>query len=126
MPNDNVELLRSTYESFGRGDIPAVMASFAEDITWHVPAVLPTGGDAKGHEEVGQSFQRIGSTWEDFQIEARDFVDSGDRVCVIGRAQGKLDGKQTGYGFVHCWTVRDGKCVDFDEYVDPAPEMLGR
>jgi hypothetical protein len=28
-------------------------------------------------------------------------------------------------GFVHSWTVRDGLCVDFDEYVDPAPELLG-
>lgn len=126
MSEDNVALLRNTYEAFGRGDIPTVMQSFADDITFHVPAVLPTGADAKGHAEVGQIFQSIPETWEDFQIEVGDFVASGDRVCVTGRAQGKLDGTQTGYGFVHCWTVRDGKCVDFDEYVDPAPEMLGR
>jgi len=126
MPEDNVALLRKTYDAFGRGDIPAVMQSFAEDITWHVPAVLPTGGDAKGHEEVGQVFQRIADSWEDFQLEVGDFVASGDRVCVLGRAQGKLDGTRTGYGFVHCWTMRDGVCTDFDEYVDPAPEMLGR
>ena len=126
MANDNVELLRSTYEAFGRGDIPAVMGSFAEDITWHVPGVLPHGGDAKGHEEVGEFFGRLAGMWEDFGLEFSDFVASGDRVCVIGRAQGKLDGKQTGFGFCHCWTVRDGVCTDFDEYVDPAPEMLGR
>ena len=126
MAEDNVALLRGTYEAFGRGDIPAVMQSFADAITWKVPAALPTGGNAKGPEEVGQFFQRLGDTWDDFQIEVGDFVASGDRVCVLGRAQGKLDGTQAGYGFVHCWTVRDGKCTDFDEYVDPGPELLGR
>jgi ketosteroid isomerase-like protein len=126
MAKDNVELLRGTYEAFGRGDVAAVLDSFADDITWHAPAVLPHGGDARGKEEVGQFFQRLAGLWEDFQIDLRDYVASDDRVCVTGQAAGRLDGTQTGYGFVHCWTVRDGLCVDFDEYVDPAPELLGR
>jgi uncharacterized protein len=125
MAQDNVALLRATYDAFGRGDVPAVLGSFADDITWHAPAVLPQGGDAKGKEEVAQFFQRLVGAWEGLQLDLRDFVASGDRVCVIGQAEGRLDGTQTGYGFVHCWTVRDGLCVDFDEYVDPAPELLG-
>jgi uncharacterized protein len=125
MPNENVELLQRTYEAFGRGDVPAVMESFAEDISWRVPAVLPHGGDANGQQEVGRFFERLGGMWDDFGLEFGDFVASGDRVCVLGRAQGRLDGAQTGYGFVHCWTVRDGRCTAFEEYVDPAPELLG-
>ena len=39
---------------------------------------------------------------------------------------GKLDGVETGYGFVHSWTVRDGALARFDEYVNPAPELLSR
>jgi ketosteroid isomerase-like protein len=126
MSEDNVALLRGTYEAFGRGDIPAVLASFAEDIKWQVPAVLPHGGTAKGHEEVGRFFGRLAELWDDFGIELGDFVAGGDRVCVIGQARGRFDGKQTGYGFVHCWTVRDGLCTAFDEYVDPGPELLER
>ena len=126
MAQDNVALLRETYDAFGRGDVPAVLGSFADDITWHAPAVLPQGGDAKGKEEVAQFFQRLVGAWEGLQLDLRDFVASGDRVCVIGQADGRLDGTQTGYGFVHCWTVRDGLCVDFDEYVDPDPELLER
>jgi uncharacterized protein len=126
MANDNVDTLRNTYDAFGRGDIPTVMASFADDITWHVPAAVPHGGDAKGHDEVGAFFARLAGMWEDFGLEFKDIVASGDRVCVIGRASGRLDGKQTGYGFVHCWTGQDGVFTDFDEYVDPDPELLGR
>ena len=126
MAQDNVELLRGTYEAFGRGDVPAVLDSFADDITWHAPAVLPQGGDAKGKEEVAQFFQRLVAAWDGLELDLRDYVASGDRVCVIGRAEGRLDGTQTGYGFVHCWTVRDGLCVDFYECVDPDQEMLKR
>jgi ketosteroid isomerase-like protein len=41
-------------------------------------------------------------------------------------ARGRFNGSQTGYRFVHCWTVRDGVYTDFDEYVDPDPELLER
>jgi len=119
MPSENTEPLQRTYEAFGRGDIPAVMAIMAEDIEFNAPDVLPHGGATRGHEGVGAFFQKLASTWEDFAIDLHDFVGDGDRVCVTGRADGKLDGTQTGYGFVHSWTFRDGIAVRFDEYVDP-------
>ena len=124
MPNDNVDLLRNTYEAFGRGDIPAVMAAFADDIDWHVPRAVPHGMDAHGKDEVGGFFQGLADTWAEFGIEIDDYVASGDRVCVTGRASGRLNGDTTGYGFIHSWTVADGSCVRFQEYVDPDPELL--
>lgn len=124
--NDNIDLLRGTYEAFGRGDIPAVMAVLDENIVWNAPAVLPQAMPVDGRGDVGAFFQKLASTWEDFNLEVDDLVASGDRVCAIGRAGGLLDGKQANYGFVHAWTVRDGICVRFDEYVDPSPELLSR
>ena len=126
MSNENVELLRGTYDAFERGDASAVMAAFADDISWSVPEVLPHGVRARGKEEVGQFFERLAVTWEDFGLEINDYVASGDRVCVLGRATGRLGGVQTGYGFVHAWTIRDGSCIGFDEYVDPDPDLLAR
>jgi ketosteroid isomerase-like protein len=126
MPNENVELVRPAYDAFARGDIAGVMSVLAEDIDWHAPAVLPHGRDARGHEEVGAFFAGLVSMWKGLALDIQDFVGSGDRVCVIGRASGTLNGAQTGYGFVHCWTVRDGACVRFDEYVDPDAELLAR
>ncbi len=124
MSNDNAELLRGTYEAFGRGDIPAVMGVLDEDIEWNVPAVLPHAMDVRGRDEVEAFFQKLASTWDEFGLELDDLVASGDRVCAIGRAQGTLDGGQASYGFVHAWTVRDGVCVRFDEYVDPSAELI--
>ena len=126
MPNDNAELLRATYEAFERGDIPAVMAVLDENIVWNAPAVLPHSMAVSGRDDVPKFFQNLASTWGDFTLEVDDLVASGERVCAIGRAGGTLDGERASYGFVHAWTVRDGVCVRFDEYVDPSPELIAR
>ena len=126
MDNGNTALARNAYEAFASGDIPAVIAAMTDDVEMNVPQVLPHGGRARGREEAGRFFERLATTWQDFEVEMEALVESGDRVVAIGRAHGKLDGVATGYGFVHSWTVRDGALARFDEYVDPAPELLAR
>ena len=126
MSKDNAELLRDTYEAFARGDIPSVIGVLDEDIEWNVPAVLPHGAHVRGRDEVGAFFQKLASTWDEFGLEVDDLVASGDRVCAIGRANGTLDGGQASYGLVHAWTMRDGACLRFDEYVDPSAELITR
>jgi uncharacterized protein len=124
MADQNLDTVRGAYEAFGRGDVPAVLAILADDVDWAVPPPLPQAGEAHGRDEVGAFFQRLGALWEDLSLELDDFVASGDRVCVIGRGSGKVDGRQTGYGFVHAWTLANGKAVRFDEYAQPGPELL--
>jgi ketosteroid isomerase-like protein len=126
MPEGNVDLIRSAYEAFGRGDIPAVIAVMDANIAWNVPAVLPHAMRVDGRDDVGGFFEKLAATWQDFDLQIEDFCASGDRVCVIGRAGGTLDGASASYGFVHAWTVRDGVCVRFDEYVDPSREIVVR
>jgi ketosteroid isomerase-like protein len=123
--SDNVQMVQSAYQAFGRGDIPGVMENFADDIEWHAPPPLPQAMDARGPEEVGQFFQKVGQNWSDFNVEVDAIVASDDRVCAVGRARGNANGTATGYGFVHSWQVRDGKLARFDEYVAPQPELLG-
>ena len=124
MSNDNVARLNGVYEAFGRGDMATVMAAFAEDIEWNSPAVLPHGVQVRGRDEVGAFFGTLASTWEDFGIEIDAVFGSGDRVCATGHAAGSLNGTRASYGFVHAWTLSDGICVRFDEYVDPSPEVI--
>jgi uncharacterized protein len=124
--SDNVEMVQGAYEAFGRGDIPALMENFADDIEWHSPEPLPQHMDARGPEEVGQFFQAVADNWSDFQVDLDDIVASGDRVCAIGHGAGKLDGDDAEYGFVHAWTVRDGKLTRFNEYVAPSGALVAK
>jgi ketosteroid isomerase-like protein len=126
MSNGNLELLKGAYDAFGRGDIPTVLGVMDENIEWNVPAAVPQGKSVRGRDEVGNFFQHLVSIWSDFKVDVDDFVADRDRVCVLGRATGKVGDTTTGYGFVHAWTMRDGVAVRFDEYVDPDPELLAR
>ena len=124
MSDRNLDVVRGAYESFSQGDVPAVLGTLAEDVVWTVPPPLPQAVEAHGRSEVGAFFQRLVGIWEGFNVEVDDFVASGDRVCVIGRGSGRVDGHDAGYGFVHCWQLADGRAVRFDEYASPGPELL--
>jgi ketosteroid isomerase-like protein len=124
MSDQNLDLVRGAYEAFSRGDVAGVLAVLADDVEWTVPPPLPQAAEAHGTDEVGRFFERLVGIWQDFSVDVDDFVASGDRVCVIGRGSGKVDGKQAGYGFVHCWTVSGGRATRFDEYAAPGPELL--
>jgi ketosteroid isomerase-like protein len=124
MSDQNLELVQGAYESFSKGDVAGVLAILADDVAWTVPPPLPQATEAHGREEVGRFFERLVGIWADFSVEVDDFVASGERVCVIGRGSGKVEGKQAGYGFVHCWTIASGLAARFDEYASPGPELL--
>ena len=124
MSQKNVEMIQGAYEAFGRGDIPGLLEVLTDDVEWHSPAVLPQGIDTVGKDGVTEFFGKVAETWDDLQVEIDSLVASGDRVCAIGRAAGELDGTRTGYRFVHAWTISDGLCARFDEYADPAPEVV--
>jgi hypothetical protein len=61
----------------------------------------------------------LGDQWTDFPLEIEEIVDGDSAVLGRGRASGTLNGSATGYGFVHAFTIRDGKIARFDEYVAP-------
>jgi len=124
MADQNVDIVRGAYESFSRGDVPAVLAILADDVEWTVPPPLPQAMEAHGREDVGRFFERLGGIWEGLGLELEDFVASGDRVCVIGQGSGKVDGREVGYGFVHSWQLADGKAVRFDEYSQPGQGLV--
>src|SRR5439155_21472406 len=76
MSQSDIDLIRATYDAFGRGDIPAVMANFADDIEWNVPDVLPHGMRVRGHDGVGRFFAGLADLWSDFGLEIGEIVGS--------------------------------------------------
>jgi uncharacterized protein len=122
----NVAVLKGAYERFAAGDIPGVMEALDPGVDWRVPSVVPHGGSFSGHDGVGRFFAGIGEAWDGLAVDVGSVVADADRVVVIGRASGRLrsSGGDVSYGFVHAWTMRDGRAVRFEEYVDPAEELL--
>jgi ketosteroid isomerase-like protein len=119
---DNVEIAKSSYEAFGRGDLDGALAMMDGDIEWHQAQGLPHGGVYKGLGNVRAAiFDPLDEEWwEDFDATPTEFLGGGDHVVVLGRYTGR--GKKTGalldIPFAHVWRFRDGRAVRFHQFTD--------
>jgi ketosteroid isomerase-like protein len=77
--SDNADVINGAYESFSRGDIPAVIATLDADVQWDVTESLPQGGSFQGPDAVGGFFQGLGEAWSDFSVEVEDVIEDGER-----------------------------------------------
>jgi ketosteroid isomerase-like protein len=109
---ENVETLKQGYEAYGRGDIEAVLETWADDVKWEGGnSDVPAGGNYQGKDEVVKAFQEIGEAWDSFSVTPDEFVGEGDTVCVLGHAEGtgKATGQSAKTPFVHVYRFEDGK-----------------
>jgi hypothetical protein len=120
MPS-NPELIRGLYESFARGDVPAVLASFDPAISWTEAAGFPYGGTYHGPNDVLTNvFMKLGTEWAPFNAVPAEFVAEGDTVVALGEYSGtyKATGKSFRAPFAHVWKIRDNKVVSFHQHTD--------
>jgi uncharacterized protein len=118
---ENLQLVKEGYAAFSRGDIPGLLALFAEDIEWRSPgAGLPLAGTYRGHGEVANFFQKLSQEVDILDFQPREFVAEGDRVLVVGweRAKVKATNRTVELDWVMAFTVRNGKVATFREYTD--------
>jgi uncharacterized protein len=119
MTTDRVELVRSAYEAFGKGDIPTV-ASLLADTEWHEAEGMPYGGTYKGADEIfAKVLGPIAQDVEGFQATPEEILPvADDRVISLGRYTGKGANGPVDVRYAHLWTVRDGKFTKFEQFTD--------
>jgi uncharacterized protein len=123
---DNVAVLKSLYDAFGRGDIPSVMNAMSPDIRWYSAEgnpYNPTGEPWVGPQAILENlFMRLGAEWDGFAVQTTAFYGAGSSVVVEGRYRGtyKPTGKSLDAQVCHVWDVKDGKVSRFQQYVDTA------
>jgi ketosteroid isomerase-like protein len=111
---EDLNTVRTGYEAFGRGDIPAVLAIFDPSIAWHIPGRNSMSGTYKGPDEVVGFFTQLGErTGGTFNLEVHDMLASDDHVVVLARESGRGGGKSLDVNGAHIWHLRDGKAVEF-------------
>lgn len=122
----NVSVLKSLYEAFGRGDVPAVLGAMSPDIRWHQAEsnpYMPSGEAWVGPDAIlNNLFLKLGGEWDGFTVSPKSFYDAGDSVIVEVRYSGtyKASGKSMDAQVCHVWDVKDGKVTRFQQYVDTA------
>ena len=121
MSEQSVEFVRGVYDAFGRGDVPAVLGAFADDIEWFEAEGMPYGGLHRGPEAVAQNvFGPITEDVDGFALVLEEFLDSGESVAAVVRytGTGKATGKALDVPAVHVWDVRDGQLARFRQFID--------
>lgn len=119
----NKEIVKGIYESFAKGDVPAVVGVLDENIEWVEADGFPLSGTYKGPQQVVEGvFMRLGEIGDNWGVVPRRFIADGDTVVADGKYT--WNHKQTGEAaevrMAHVWTLADDKVVGFLQHVDSA------
>ena len=122
--HENRQLVEQAYANFKAGDIPTLLQSMSEDITWQLPEVenVPFSGKRQGRDAVGKFFLTLASLQDARLFEPHEFIAQGDKVVVLGHYVWEVKASRRTYesDFAHVFTVRGGQTVAFHEYTDTA------
>src|SRR5512134_127374 len=119
MSRENVEVVRRVHEGWARGDFGVGADLVAPDFEWHQFPQAVEPGTRRG-AEVGEALRNMFDVYENVRVEAGEFIDAGDKVVVIGRtrATAKGSGMPLENEVALVWTVRDGKLVRNEVFMD--------
>jgi ketosteroid isomerase-like protein len=119
MSQENVDLVRRVHEWWARGDFGVGADLLASDFEWHQFPQAVEPGTRRG-AEVGGALRKIFEVYEDLRVDAREFIDAGDKVVASGRARATARGSglQLDNRVALVWTVRDGNLVRIEVFTD--------
>ncbi|MGH9271039.1 MAG: nuclear transport factor 2 family protein [Ilumatobacteraceae bacterium] len=118
---DGVEIVRRIYADFAAGGIDAIMGLADPDIVITQDPALPWGGRFVGTDGVAEFVTKLVGTIES-AVEIDTVFAAGDRVVQHGRTRGTVRANGAAFDVAEChvWTVRDGRVLAADFFVDSA------
>ena len=128
MSQENVEIVRAAFETWGAGDIDGFRELYDPDVVMRPPEGWPEPGPFVGWEAVIRQFQQARETWDAEALEPiGDFIDVGDRVAVRAIWRGAGYGPDLNIEWTIVLTVRKGRVIYHEFFWDHAEalEMLG-
>lgn len=114
MSQENVELVRTAFEAYNRGDIDGAVSDFAPACRYTAAGTIPDRtGVFHGPEGYKEFVAWLRNEFDDAHAEIDELIDAGDMV-VLGatlRGRGRQSGAEGAFTFWQAWTVQEGKIV---------------
>jgi ketosteroid isomerase-like protein len=83
MSQENVEIVRASFEAWNAGDMDALREMYNPDAMWCALEGWPEAGPpVVGREAVIETFEQLREAWDADALEPISFIDAGDRVVV--------------------------------------------
>ena len=129
MSQENVEIVRTAFAAWNRGDLDAWLETFHPEAEWHASgAFLGLETAYYGRDGLRSFWQQFRAGWEEIFLDVEEFIDRGEQVIVLFRfrATGR-DGIQVQRPQAICDTVQDGRVVRAENFTgwDQALEAVG-
>jgi ketosteroid isomerase-like protein len=126
MSRASVDLVRSMCDAYVAGDVAGALEPLHPEVVWHgTIGGLEEGRTYRGHAEVIAAFADSLADWERHSLETERFIDAGESVVVFWHETGR--GRTSGVGVetrtAVVYTVRDGKVVEVQGYMDRADAL---
>ncbi len=122
-PN-NVTIVDGVYKAFAIGDIPSVLGAMDAKIVWNE---AESNSLADGNPYIGPDavlngvFVRLGAMYDGFKlknIKLHEMSDNQVLATLRYDATVKATDKKIDAQVAHLWTLKDGKVIAFQQYVD--------
>jgi uncharacterized protein len=135
MADENVEVLRSVYDAFNRGDIDELLAGFdpgieieeTQDLGYAAlllrvlgPRFVILSGRYRGLDEVRKLFESVWEIADWFTVEPGEFTELDGHVVVPLHmsARARETGIEGQADTAHLWTMNDGKATRLEVYAN--------
>jgi len=109
----NEEVLRSSFEEFGRGDMEALRGRFAEDIRWNFPGRSQLAGTESGVDGalgwLGRTYELSGGT---ITTDVHDILANDTHALALFTIRAEREGRSLEDRTVGIYHVRDGRIVE--------------
>ena len=131
MSRDNVEVVRTGWNAWLRGDLPALFRQFAPDIVWDTTHFRDWPESTyHGIDGVERFLDDWLYVWDEYEVGIDDVVEAPDgRVLTLlwHRGKGRNSGIAMELKMAQVATVEDGKITRLENYDDrtKAREAVG-
>ena len=120
----NTTIIDNLYKAFAIGDIPTVLGIMDDKITWNEAEgnAYADGNPYIGPEAVLNGvFGRIGAEHDYFnltEIKLHNMDENQVLATLRYKAKVKKNGAEYDAQVAHHWTLKEGKVIAFQQYVD--------
>jgi len=118
MSQENVEVVRRSFDAYTRGDVRNALVDFDPDVITRRVAPAPDPQTHHGHDGLLQVISDWTQDFDEFTATAEELIDAGDHVImrVHQQAFGKHSGAPVEADFWFIYTVGNGKITGLDMY----------
>jgi ketosteroid isomerase-like protein len=90
MSEQNVEIVRNAFHTFGTEGVDAALAFFAPDVVWYPIDRWLDGSTYRGHDGIRTLSAAFSENFDDFHYDVHDIRDAQDRVVALVDMTGRI------------------------------------